>query len=63
MSPKKSKPARKPKSKTKMVIIEIETTATNEELEDHLTWTSMVHLLDPKGVVRQVTVQVADKTK
>ena len=68
MSPKKSKaqkskraPAAKPKTKT--IIIEVETSATNEALEDHRTWDSVLHLLDPKGTVRQITVQVADRTK
>lgn len=66
MSPKKSKaPKRKPSSKpkTKTIIIEVETSATNEELEDHRTWESVLHLLDSTGTVRQITVQVADRTK
>ena len=57
----KKKPARKPKTKT--VIIEVETNASNAKLEDHRMWLAALHLLDSKGAVRQVTVQVADRTK
>lgn len=61
MSKAKKQPARKPKTKT--VIIEVETSASNAKLEDHRMWLAAVQLLDAKGAVRQVTVQVADRTK
>jgi uncharacterized membrane-anchored protein len=57
----KKKPARKLKTKT--VIIEVETSASNEKLQDHRMWLAALQLLDAKGAVRQVTVQVADRTK
>lgn len=48
---------------TKSIVIEVETSATNDVLKDRSLWEAAVALKDSAAQVRQVTVLAADRTK
>lgn len=62
MSKAKKKTTRARKVTTKTVVLEVETTATADALRS-MTWEEAILRTDPRAKVRQVTVQVADRTK
>jgi len=59
--PKKT--SRKAKVTTKTIVLEVETSAPVALLKNKRVWTTMLRLFSREAKLRQITIQVADRTK
>lgn len=51
------------KARTVTIVLEVETAAPLKKLKDRLTWEAAALIAHEGSTVKQVSVQVADKTK